>query len=311
MSRPNALSPTGVFLLCSRIKKIMNSKRLDEHFNAIQELQHLREFIHRKETSETFGNIASSQCFVSLLDVGCKRRHFSRNDKATKFLHDMVAHSADMKKAFPKAQYDGTMDFACELDDENYVLVEMQVLPKDNWDKWALAYVAAFYGNQLRRGSQWNDIKKVIGINILGGGTREQVFWKDSHDQHVRHCKFQEQVHKQSCEMFSEGIELFQYSVMNAPDAYPSSEKAKQDWITFFKRGFRMTEEEVKSEIHTEAVLKAFEKATLSKLPRSVEHHYDAENLLYSQVSQHTAERVAEGETRGRADALLEIALSL
>jgi hypothetical protein len=111
--------------------------------------------------------------------------------------------------------------------------------------------------------------------------------------------------------MVIEGIELFQYSVMNAPDAYPSSEKAKQDWITFFKRGSRMTEEEVKSEIHTEAVLKAFEKATLSKLPKSVNDLYDAENLLYSQVSQHTAERVAEGEARGRADALLEIALSL
>jgi len=72
-----------------------------------------------------------------------------------------------------------------------------------------------------------------------------------------------------------------------------------------------MTEEEVKPEIHTEAVLKAIEKATLSKLPKSVKDHYDAESLLYSQVSQHTAERVAEGEAKGRADALLDIALSL
>jgi predicted transposase/invertase (TIGR01784 family) len=229
----------------------------------------LREFVHRKETSETVGKIASTECLVSFLDtVDHSRRLLSTNDKATKFLLGMVAHFEDVRKAFPKAQDDGTMDFACELDDGNYVLVEMQVLPKDNWDKRALAYVAAFYGNQLRTGSKWIDNKAVIGINILGGGTREQVFWKDSHNQHVRHYKFQEQVHKQSCEMFIEGIELFQYYVMNAPDTFPPSQKAKQDWITFFKRGSRMTEAEVRSEIHTEAVLRAFERATLSKLPQ-------------------------------------------
>ena len=84
-----------------------------------------------------------------------------------------------------------------------------------------------------------------------------------------------------------------------------------------------MTEEEVKSEIHTEAVLRAFERATLSKLPQVVKDRYDAENLLYSEVSLHTAERVAEGEekgraegraegeAKGRAEALSEIALTL
>jgi predicted transposase/invertase (TIGR01784 family) len=246
--------------------------------------------------------MASTECHVSILDAGCKRRQFSRNVKATKFLHGIVAHFEDLKKAFPKAQYDGTMDFACQLEDGNYVLVEMQVLPKDNWDKRALAYVAAFYGNQLRKGSKWRDIKSVIGINILGGGAREQAFWKGSHNQHERHFKFQEQFHKQSCEMFIEGIEIFQYSLMNVPDKFPSPERAKQDWIAFFKRGSRMTEEEVKSEIRTEAVLKAFERATLSKLPKRVKAEYDAENLLYSQCSEHTAELVAEGEAKGRAE---------
>jgi predicted transposase/invertase (TIGR01784 family) len=280
--------------------------------NPIQELQLLHEFIHRKETSETVGNIASADYFVSLRDAGLQGSRYSKNAKATQFLRDMVANFEDMRKAFPKAHYNGTMDFVCELEDGKYALVEMQVLPKDNWDKRALAYVAAFYGNQLRKGLQWSDVKEVVGINILGGGTREQGFWKDTDGQYMRHYKFEEQCHKQSCERFIDGIQLFQYSLMNAPTEFDSSERAKQDWITFFKRGSRMTEEEVKSEILTKAVLKAFKRATLLKLPKSVKKNYDAENLLYAQCSEHTAELVAEGraegEARGRADAILQVA---
>ena len=99
--------------------------------------------------------------------------------------------------------------------------------------------------------------------------------------------------------MFIDGIELIQYSVMNAPDT--SSDQEKQDWMTFFKRGARMNEEQVKSEIHTAAVLAAFEMATLSKLPEHVKEDYDAQNSQYTQVSQYTAQQYAEGEAKGRA----------
>ena len=287
---------------------ITTSSRLDDHMNPLQDLQHLREFIHQKETAETVGKMSSAACFVSCPESGGRRDRFSNNENATKFLREVVVHFEDMKKAFPKAQYNGTMDFVCKLDNGEYALVEMQVFPRDGWDKRALAYVSAFYGNQLRKGSKWHEIRKVVGINILGGGTREQIHWKDTPGQHI-HYKFQEQLHKKSFERFIDGIELIQYSVMNAPDTLPSSDQEKQDWIAFFKRGSCMNEEQVKSEIHTEAVLKAFERATLSKLPKHVKEDYDAENLQYAQVSQYTAEKVAEGEARGRAEGRAEVLL--
>ncbi len=282
--------------------KITASSKLDDHMNPIQDLQHLREFIHKKETAKTVGKMSSADWFVSCPESGRKRLRSSEREKATKFIRDVVMHFEDIKQAFPKAQYNGTMDFVCRLDNGEYALVEMQVFPKDDWDKRALAYVSAFYGNQLRKGSSWHDISKVVGINILGGGTREQVHWKDTPDQYIRHYKFQEQIHKQSFERFIDGIQLIQYSVMNAPDVLPVSDKEKQDWIAFFKRGSLMNEKQVKSEIHTAAVLKAFKKATLSKLPKDVKEGYEAENLLYSQVSQYTAEKFAEGEAKGRAE---------
>ena len=286
--------------------RIKASSRLDEHMNPIQELQHLREFFHQKSTSEIVGELASADCFVSCCDLGRKRRRSSNHEKATNFLSYVVAHFEEMKKAFPKAQYDGTMHFVCKLDNGEYALVEMQVFPKDGWDKRALAYVSAFYGNQLRKGSHWNDIKKVVGINILGGGVRDQVHWKNTPDQFMRHYRFQEQLHKKSCERFIDGIELFQYSVMNAPDILQSSDQEKQDWIAFFKRGSRMSQAEVKLQIHTAAVLKAFERATLSKLPDDVKEDYEAEHLRYTQVSQFTAERVAEGRAEGKAEGKAE-----
>lgn len=41
------------------------------------------------------------------------------------------------------------------------------MVPKDYWDRRDLAYIAAFYGNQLRKGEGWHHIKRVIGINVL------------------------------------------------------------------------------------------------------------------------------------------------
>ena len=138
----------------------------------------------------------------------------------------------------------------------------MQVKVQYEWDRRAHAYLAAFYGNQLRRGSEWKDIRKVIGINILGGGTNGQGHWRSTPEQYERHYKFQEQIHKKICERYIDGIELLQFSVMNAPDNLSLANRDKQDRITYFKRASRMNQEEVKSHIQTPAVLKAFEMAT-------------------------------------------------
>ena len=64
------------------------------------------------------------------------------------------------------------MDFICRLDTGENILVEMQIISYDYWDQRALAYVAAVYSKQLRRGGRWNDIKRIIGIYILRGRQR-------------------------------------------------------------------------------------------------------------------------------------------
>ena len=219
-----------------------------------------------------------------------------RDEKATAFLHEMVSRFEDIKIAFPEAKFDGTMDFLC------YDLVEMQVIPHNYWDRRALAYVAAFYGNQLFKADEWKDIKKVIGINILGGGKENKAHWVDTPTQFVRHYKVQEQLHNPAG--YIDGIELIQYSLMNAPKT--SDDQEKQDWITFFKDGHSMTEEQVQQRIKTPEVLEAFKRAKIKSLPAKVLAAYEAEDAEYDRYSEHTEDIARKRETKGRAEGLLE-----
>jgi predicted transposase/invertase (TIGR01784 family) len=117
---------------------------------------------------------------------------------------------------------------------------------------------------------------------------------------------------------YVDGMELIQYSIMNAPERKQTAESAeqeKQDWITFFKEAHYMQEDEVKRIIKTPAVLHAFERATLSKLPKEVKAIYDAEDKEYNRYSQHTAAEVAKGQAQaienGKKEGLLVAALGM
>ena len=277
--------------------KIMSSTRLDEHMSPMKDLQLLRDFLHREDTVRTMNRLTSPHgLLIGVMDQS--NSSFVKDENATIFFNEMRSHFGDIQKSFPKDRYNGTMDLVCKADNDKYVMVEMQVTPQNCWDMRALAYVANVYGNQLRKGGDWNHIKEVIGINILGGGKSDQAHWKDTPSQYVRDYKFQEQLgpdtqgRPQRC---IDGMKLVQYSLMNAPDdALP--DKEKQDWITFLKRGHRMNEKEVENSITTPGVLQAFKRSRLDNLPGEVRDRYVAEDLEFDRYSEHTNMLVREGE---------------
>lgn len=280
---------------------IQTSERLDDHMNPIEKLQTLREFLHKDTTLSTIKNLSGSDAYV-VKPTKAGKKTDKKDDKATAFLTEMVARFEEIKTSFPKPRYDGTMDFVCQLESGGYALVEMQVIPQDYWDRRALAYVAAFYGNQLSRGKEWKDIRKVIGVNILGGGKDDKVHWSDTPGHFMRHYKFEDQLNGKN--RFIDGIELIQYSIMQAPTV---TDREKQDWFTFFKEARYMSEDDVKSKIETPAVLQAFERAKISKLPADVQTAYEAEDKEYDRYSQHTAEQLIKGVEK----ATIEIAKNL
>ena len=83
----------------------------------------------------------------------------------------------------------------------------------------------------------------------------------------------------------------------NAPEAPPTSDQERQDWITFFKRGYLMSENEVKEQIKTPAVLQAFDMVMLSKLPDYIKTAYDEEDRFYTE--KFAAEAMEKGKTEG------------
>jgi len=293
---------------------IKSSKRIDDHMNPFEQFQILRDFIHKQENSDAVSRLLEKPD-MRVVSGGGKGNRTVPHPRATEFLKEFINRYDEIKLAFPQPSFNGTMDFVCKLDNGQYAMVEMQVIAEDHWDRRALAYVAGFYGNQLRKGGSWKDIQKVIGVNILGGGKDNLNHWGDTPNEYVRHYKFQEQLHNKEVmyvnnPRFVDGIELIQYSIMNAPErkhTTESAEQEKQDWITFFKEAHYMKEDDVKRIIKTPAVLHAFDRATLSKMPKEVKALYDAEDKEYNRYSQHTAAEVAKGEKKG----ILKVALGM
>ncbi len=277
---------------------VKSSERLDDHMNPLQELQLLRDAIHDSETTKLVTSLKEEKPKVEVHIAD------SYHEKASELLKALLLHFEDIKYSFPKPKFDGKMDFVCRLDTGEYALVEMQIWPENQWDDRALAYVAAFYGYQLRKGSSWKDIRKVIGLNILGGGKDDCKHWPDTPNQYMRHYKLQEQLHKEDPPRCMDGLDIIQYSLANVPKNVDTQEQ--KDWLLFFKNAHNMTEEDVKREIKTTAVLKAFERARLISLPDAIKVNYDAEDVQYENLSEYIEEREAKKKAEGIAEGMTE-----
>ena len=282
--------------------EIERATRLDDHMNPLQVFQLLRNFIYSNETEQTVASLKNViNLAVHVTDQDSITRH---SPEASVMLQDFLHHFPDIQQAFPQPRFNGTMDFVCELNSGEFVIVEMQVAAQDYWDCRALAYIAAFFGNQLRKGDDWTKLKKVIGINILGGGKDNINHWSDTPDQYMRHYKMQEQLHKDTHKRFIDGVELIQYSLANAPTHFESQEQ--RDWVTFFKCAHLMTEEEVRNTIKTPAVLRAFERAKLENLPSEVRQEYNKEEANYDKYSMYTENIHRQGVEQGLAQGLAQ-----
>ena len=280
--------------------EVTTATRIDEHMNPLQELEHLRTLINDDKTVQAVSSLRSKDG----ISVSYQGKSGERVHKGfTKFVESILPHFDDLRRAFPKPRYDGTMDFVCKLSNGEYAMVEMQVIPYDFWDRRALGYVAAFYGKQMREGEKWKDIKRVIGINILGGGKDGLEHWKGSPTEYMRHYKMQEQLHHPA--RYIDGIEIIQYSLMHTPQSLEDREQ--KDWLTFFKEASHMTEEDVREKISTPAVLEAFERAKLSTLPDRVREMYAMEESQYAQYSIHTQEQIEKGKADERADIFINL----
>ena len=239
-------------------------------------------WLNKQSTKKCIKNLREEDLTIEV-HTGHKTVHY--NKSTTKLFTDFIQHFEELARAFSLPQYDGSMDFVCVLNNGELALVEMQVLPQDFWDRRALALAALVFGWQLKRGDDWRQLKRVVGLNILGGGSDDRGHWLDASHQYTCYYKFTEQIHQEDPPRFLDGIELIQYSLKNAPAELDSQEK--QDWLLFCKQAHIMTEEDVKKQIKTPAVLQAFDLAKIQNMPTNIRDNYKADELKYGKFSIH------------------------
>ena len=109
--------------------EIQTSTRLDDHMNPLGELQLVRNFLHDKKTLKTAARLSSALHQYVVQD----KTRGVEDDDATGFLTDMMKRFYDIQRSFPQSRYNGTMDFACQLKNGEFALVEMQVIAEDYW----------------------------------------------------------------------------------------------------------------------------------------------------------------------------------
>ena len=101
----------------------------------------------------------------------------------------LVSHYGDIQSLVPPPDYAGSMDTVCELPSGEKVVVELQVVKYNYWNKRSLTYAANVYAGQLKRGGKWQDVKRVVNVSILGANKTRLYSW---HQPFKRHFIFRD-----------------------------------------------------------------------------------------------------------------------
>jgi predicted transposase/invertase (TIGR01784 family) len=266
---------------------VKSLRLLDDSLNPIKELTAARNLLNERKNIALLKKIHTTNYKdIKLQCVSTKRGAdglFVTETLDGSFLVQLGKVFGDIRDAFPPQNRDSKLDLVCELETGEHVLIEVQVITQDFWDSRALAYASyasAFYGNRLKRGGAWTELKRVIAINFLGkGGTRDVTDpWREFPDEVMRHYVLQD-VENPDEGHIMKGFELIQYCVPHLHKAARTDEKYRE-WADFFQNADERTEAYVK-QLSTEAVKKAYERARVSTMPREIRQSYIDDTAKY------------------------------
>ena len=266
---------------------VKSAKMIDEYMRYSDDHEGLRNFLHTltpKLEKELIDDIDD-------IKISFPNR---KNTHRIERIKEYIKYIPMVKKVLPPKKYTGSMDCICETD-KGMIVVEMQVVPQNFWDRRAVAYISNIYGNQLSRDQGWEDLKPVIGINLLGGGRDNKVHWENGND-YIRDYKLQDTRNSQN---IIDSVRLIQYSLMLAP-RLPDCHSPQDEWLKFFRDAHNMDEAMVENDIKTPEVQRAFELVKFDGLPSDVQNAYEQEDDNYQRYSIHTSQEIEKGREEGR-----------
>ncbi len=291
---------------------IVSTELLDSSLNPLRTFTQARAFLGDRRSDEFIERIGREREASRIkVTVGAEGEEEAVRNGGD-FLVALSKIFGDLKKKFPPLERHSQLDVVCRLDNGEFILVEVQVKPQDFWDKRALCYAAAFYGNQLKRGGDWGDLKKVIAINLLGGEGRH---WRHTPLELVRHYKFTSEVGGHRHEIDS--LKLIQYNLLS-PQIDGLTQVELKEWLQFWKAAHQRKADEVTG-VTTAAVRSAYERVRVAALPEGVKAGYETEVADYLKYSQHIhhekdearKEGVEEGLEKGEHKAMLTVAIKM
>lgn len=298
-------------------EKIEVVRLLDNHLRPFAEYENARAFLNKKQTSRVAEKLSAlleenevkdNEFSISFTNAITAEENSVHG--GSEFIKGFAEIYGDILRGYPLPERNSQVDVLCKVEGGGYAIVEMQIAEESYWDKRALAYAANRYGRQLSEGHKWDDIKKIICINILGGG-EEQYTWKT-------HTRFRKLTFKDQYNIpIEDGIEIFQYPLYHESLRQEADKRRTEkertaflDWVTFFESANRMKESEA-CQVKTEKVRQAYELIKSEHLPKRVlDQNLEQERELSRYGERLTIER-DEGREEGAEHKAVEVAKKL
>ncbi|ARN85189.1 Rpn family recombination-promoting nuclease/putative transposase [Candidatus Nucleicultrix amoebiphila] len=289
------------------LSDIVSTEPLDLSLNPIHRLSNLREACSDRDVRTFMDALKSNSSDYTVID-----KHGTSVPAATMFFHKLSQEFDDFIRVLPRDRK-SQLDVLCRLSTGEYAMVEVQVKKENYWDERALYYAASVYVNQLQSGGQWDDFKKVIGINILGGGPLNHTHWEHKKNS-VRHYRFQDQHDKLNV---IDEIQLIQYALGdNYSEDLTQNNKNLRDWLDLFKNAHN--KREIPEDVST-FLRKAYQQITIKTMPLEIIQRYKAESDIFKNISEHDKllktesleKGLAEGLERGLAEGQMKKSLEI
>lgn len=272
-------------------KDVASSKKLDNALRPLKLDQNLLNILKEESFVKFLHNpkILQSELFgFSKLDPETKEA------KEIKITQHFLKHLRENYDEISRVLLDDkgpVSDVICKLSTGDHVLVEVQVERQDFWDKRALAYASMLFGNQLRKGDEWRELKDVIAVNILGTGRDEdRKFWP-SGSPYKRHFVFQDQLDKTETPLQLDNVQLIQYSLGNV-DLENVQDSEERAWLDFFKNAHHYKD----IPHNSPKIMKlAYERIVADNLPANIKELYINEEESFKNFKQRFEEERQEG----------------
>ena len=233
-----------------------------------------------------FGEERNKDIVISLINSVLHKHFKDRKIVDIEFLKtDQVAETAAAKSS--------SVDVMCKDQDGNRYIVEMQVTKQKGFEKRAQYYASKAYIDQMPKGGDWKDLKKIIFIAFAD--YRIFDYKKSYRTDHVILDK----------ETYDQDLEDFSFTFINMPkfmEKYPNSIPANLDekFYYFLCKADELTADQVKDLASSEQVIgRAFEELDIINWPDEARRAYEKTENIERNYRANIAGAKEEGEKIG------------